>query len=237
MKIGVISDIHANLPALESVFKAGANENIKHWFCLGDIVSYYYWPAECIELLRKHSVDCIAGNHDRVLCNMLNQENITFDDYINKYGSGINVALDTLSNDQFDWISALPEKLDLTIEGFKALLCHGSPWDMDYYVYPDADYKVREQMKKTGYDLIFFGHTHYPVVWNESNVIIANPGSVGQTRDRKPGASWAIWDTKENIISLKREKYDLKNIIQACKKYDPKNTYLQNVLTREYRIE
>ena len=233
MKVGVISDIHANLPALESVFEAGRVENIKHWLCLGDIVSYYYWPAECIELLREHSVECIAGNHDRVLCSMLNQDNISFDDYIKKYGGGIKVALDTLTDDQIDWFCALPEKLDVSLDGYRVLLCHGSPWDMDYYVYPDADKKIREKMKKTGYDLIFFGHTHYPVIWGDSRAIVVNPGSVGQTRDRKPGACWAIWDTKENKISLKREKYALNNIIQACKKYDPRNTYLQNVLTRK----
>jgi|LWDU01.1.fsa_nt_gi putative phosphoesterase len=232
MKIGVISDIHANLPALESVFEAGRVENIKHWYCLGDIVSYYYWPAECIELLREHSVDCIAGNHDRMLCNMYNQNNSSFNDYIKKYGSGIKVALDTLTNDQVDWFCALPEKLNVSIDGYKVLLCHGSPWDMDYYVYPDADNKVRQRMKKTGYDLIFFGHTHYPVLWDDSRVIVVNPGSVGQTRDSKPGACWAIWDTEDNSISLRRETYNYEVVIEACCRYDPDNSYLQNILTR-----
>ncbi len=137
-----------------------------------------------------------------------------------------------MSNNQFNWLCSLPEKLELSIDGYNVLLCHGSPWDRDCYVYPDADNIVRQRMKKTGYDLIFFGHTHYPVIWDESDVLVVNPGSVGQPRDSIPGACWAIWDTETNNINLKRESYNYEIVVEACRKYDPENSYLQNVLTR-----
>ena len=66
----------------------------------------------------------------------------------------------------------------------------------------------------------------------DSDIIIVNPGSVGQPRDRIPGAAWAIWDTKTNKIEFMREKYNYDVVLDECKKYDSENIYLQEVLTR-----
>jgi|APSaa5957512535_1039671.scaffolds.fasta_scaffold86452_2 putative phosphoesterase len=229
MKIGIISDIHSNIFALDSVIESGISNGVQKWYCLGDISGYYYWPSECINLLRELSVKCIAGNHDKYLCDKYKTRN----DLKERTGGDIRIALDTLSDDQFSWLCTLPNKLKISVDGHKVLLCHGSPWDLNYYLYPDATYEVRSRIERTDVDIVFFGHTHYPIIWDDLNVLSVNPGSVGQPRDRSPGACWAIWDTRENNISLKREIYDLKNIIQACKKYDPNDKYLQDVLTRE----
>ena len=234
MKIGLISDIHANLPALESVFKSGKAQNIDRWLCMGDIVSYYYWPSECIELLIQNSVECINGNHDRAL---ISPSKLSFSkDYIKKYGSGASLALNVLSIKQLDWLNSLPQTLELIIDGYSVLMCHGSPWDGDYYIYPDAKAEVFNRVKETGYDIVFYGHTHYPIIWQDSSIIIANPGSVGQPRDSIPGACWAIWDTRENKIKMMRESYNSDDVIQACKKYDSENTYLQEALIRTKSI-
>ena len=152
--------------------------------------------------------------------------------YIRQYGSGGNLALKTLSNEQFEWLNSLPQKLELILNGNSVLICHGSPWDNDYYIYPDANNDVIQRMKDTGFDLIFYGHTHYPIIWQDSDIIIVNPGSVGQPRDRIPGAAWAIWDTKTNKIEFMREKYNYDLVLDECKKYDSENIYLQEVLTR-----
>jgi len=232
MKVGIISDIHGNLPALEVVFKAGKKNNIEQWVFLGDLVGYYYWPYECIQLLDEHSVSCISGNHDRMLCDIYNGNNDLLKKITLKYGVAINQALKSLPDEQLKWLCSLPSKKELSIDGYNVLLCHGSPWNMDFYVYPDANASIRNRMIETGHDLILFGHTHYPVVWRESGKFIVNPGSVGQPRDFKPGASWAIWDTTDNKIIQKREYYDYNHVIKACCQYDPGNLYLQNVLTR-----
>ena len=230
MKIGLISDIHANLPALEAVFKSEKARSIDRWLCMGDIVSYYYWPSECIQLLIQNSVECITGNHDRTLRN--SSKLSSSKDYIKKYGSGASMALNALSKKQLDWLNALPQTLELSIEGYSVLMCHGSPWDSDFYIYPDAEDEIFYRIKDTGFDIVFYGHTHYPFIWQDSTVIIANPGSVGQPRDRAPGACWSIWDTSENKIKMMRESYNYDDVIQACKKYDGENVYLQEVLTR-----
>ena len=82
------------------------------------------------------------------------------------------------------------------------------------------------------FDLMVYGHTHYPVKWVRNNKIIINPGSLGQPRDRKQGACWALWDTTRNSVELFREEYDFLPVIEMCKKYDPELNYLVDVLVR-----
>ncbi|HRU11796.1 MAG TPA: metallophosphoesterase family protein, partial [Methanomassiliicoccales archaeon] len=64
MKVGLISDVHANLPALEAVLQDMSARNVGTVYCAGDILGYYTFPDEVVELLRGREVHCIAGNHD-----------------------------------------------------------------------------------------------------------------------------------------------------------------------------
>lgn len=232
MKVGIISDIHANLPALEAIVNEDKNNNIEKWLFLGDLVGYYYWPAECMQILKSCSAICISGNHDRMLSEVLKGNSILRNSIASKYGSSINKAIEVLTEDEIEWLISLPKDKEISIDGYSVLLCHGSPWDMDFYVYPDSDYSVRNRMKETEHDLVLFGHTHYPVVWSEQGTLVVNPGSVGQPRDGTPGACWAVWDTNDNSIHLKRESYEYEVVIDACRMYDPDITYLQNILKR-----
>ena len=112
------------------------------------------------------------------------------------------------------------------------LMCHGSPWDGDAYVYPDAPVDVRRRMVDDGCDIVFFGHSHYPVCWDKVGSRVVNPGSVGQPRNRRPGAHWALWDTEADEIELRCEAYDPEPVIAACRHHDPDIPYLRDVLTR-----
>ena len=106
---------------------------------------------------------------------------------------------------------------------------------MDIYIYPDAEKKIIDKMfnHDPDFDLLVYGHTHYPVIWEQNNKKIINPGSVGQPRDRKPGASWVLWDSNTNDINFFRERYDTNPVIEMCKKYDSGINYLADVLVRE----
>jgi predicted phosphodiesterase len=112
------------------------------------------------------------------------------------------------------------------------LLCHGSPWDPDEYVYPDASAEVRERVVAEGQDLVVFGHTHHQLLWDFDLAKAVNPGSVGQRRDRSLGACWASWDTGSNKIVLRREPYDPAKLIAECRQRDPHLPYLADVLER-----
>ena len=82
-------------------------------------------------------------------------------------------------------------------------------------------------------DLLVYGHTHYPSIWNKGKKSIINPGSVGQPRDRKPGASWVLWDTTNNEFQFCRENYNIDSLIKQCNKIYPSLKYLSQVLIRK----
>ena len=83
----------------------------------------------------------------------------------------------------------------------------------------------------TDFDVLVFGHTHYPAFWKKNNKLVVNPGSVGQARNNN-GAYWAILDTKTLKIEFFNEKYNINPLLQMCKEKDPNIQYLQKVLIR-----
>ena len=152
-----------------------------------------------------------------------------------KYGSGISIAANNLQPDIINKLCEMPNVAKLNIDNYKVLLCHGSPWDLEFYLYPDAKQQTVDKMFRhdPDFNILVYGHTHYPVIWEQDKKVIINPGSVGQPRDHNISASWAIWDTTKNDVNFFREQYDANPVIEMCKKYDPKINYLINVLMRE----
>jgi putative phosphoesterase len=231
MKLGIVSDVHGNLPALEAVLSAGEELGIGRWLCLGDTVGYYYWPKECVEALRSVGATVIAGNHDRMTV-AARSDSALLQELTEKYGHGSEVALRALSDAEINWLHSMPQQRSCDIEGKRVVLCHGSPWDADAYVYPDADEHTRHRMTAKGLDFVAFGHTHYPVCWRVNGTLVVNPGSVGQPRNQQPGAHWAIWDNDTMSVEQRVESYDVSQVLNSCRFYDPELSYLQRVLTR-----
>jgi len=87
-------------------------------------------------------------------------------------------------------------------------------------------------MASGGGMLVVYGHTHYPVVWQDGETTVVNPGSVGQPRDGTPGACWAMWDTVDLSVTLKRENYDSSKVQTEARRRDPALPYLADILTR-----
>jgi putative phosphoesterase len=232
MRIGLLSDIHANAHALRAVLKSAKEKNVEKLLCCGDYVGYYYEPDRVFALLDEWDWKGVSGNHEAMLLDWLNGIDKT--KIKNKYGSGISLAAEKLKYKILSQLYEMPKVIKLKIENYKVLLCHGSPWDRDIYVYPDTGKKTVDKMfnHDPDFDVLIYGHTHYPVIWEQNNRKIINPGSVGQPRDRKPGASWALWETTTNNVEFFREKYDVNSVIKMCKKYDPDIGYLVDVLVR-----
>lgn len=232
MKVGIISDIHANLAALRTVVARGRAESCAQWLFLGDLVGYYYQPAACLALIRDIGTICIAGNHDRMLtANAGAMTKLTA-----KYGHGHATALGELSQSDLQWLRDLPDQRELELDGRRVLMCHGTPWQADEYAYPDAPESVWTRMAQTdASELILFGHTHYPVLRSVQGTTLLNPGSVGQPRNGQPGAHWALWDTQSNLITLHIEAYDPSALIAEAKTMDPDIPYLHEVLVRRGR--
>lgn len=230
MKVGLLSDIHGNDLALEAVLNAAKQKGVEELLIAGDFVGYYYNPERVLELLNSWSWNAVGGNHEAMLGEWLSGNKR--EEILKKYGSGIKNACSKLTEELLEKLIALPQTRRIELCNRNVLLCHGSPWDKDCYIYPDAKMEIRNRFFEEGSDLVVYGHTHYPVVWQEGEQLVVNPGSVGQPRDRKPGACWALWDTEEHKIALMRENYDFLPLIEECKRIDPQLLYLVDVLTR-----
>ena len=139
-----------------------------------------------------------------------------------------------LTQKQIKYLIDLPDKREIVINDKKVFMCHGSPWNRDAYIYPDSQSSVIDRMFNydPSIDILIYGHTHYPALWEKGDRKIVNPGSVGQPRNRIAGASWAVWNTKNNKITFRVEKYPINKVIETCKIFDPKTNYLTDVLTR-----
>lgn len=230
MKVALLADIHGNAAALESVLMATRAEGAERLLIAGDIVGYYYDIVRVMELLADWDWITVQGNHEDMLARV--RSGHAADDVRARYGSAIDRALVELDSMQLDLLTGLPPTRELDIDGHRVLICHGSPWDRDTYVYPDADHDLQARFFETGANLVLFGHTHYPTRWRSGPALAVNPGSVGQPRDRRPGACWALWDTNTNTVSMRREPYDPTPLIAACAVNDPHLSYLSEVLTR-----
>jgi putative phosphoesterase len=230
MKIAILSDIHANSDALTAVLADAKALGVSNLIIAGDFVGYYYNIQEVMALLSSWDLVAISGNHERLLLDWHHGENHT--KIQNKYGSGIKIANEFLTNKQIQWLVDLPKSREFSIDNKTVLLCHGTPWDKDEYLYPDCKQDKKDKIFSIKKDLVVYGHTHYPVIHSDNNQLIVNPGSVGQTRDSKLGACWALWDTTKHEISLERANYNADNLIKQCQQNDPKLPYLQKILLK-----
>ena len=231
MKIGLLGDIHGNEHALRSVLKAASASKVDRLLVTGDLVGYYFSPMQVLDLLEKWNKVIVRGNHEVMLANA--RRDSTYLAKVDaRYGSGVRIAIEQLSSDQLDELCNLPHPLELEIDGVRILLCHGAPWDLDQYVYQNATPELLARCVSEKYDLVVMGHTHHPMIKEIGKTVLVNPGSVGQQRNRQPGAYWALFDTVDRSITFHKEKYDVTPLLSECKLRHPELPYLSEVLVR-----
>ncbi|MDG6988790.1 MAG: metallophosphoesterase family protein [Nitrososphaerota archaeon] len=202
--IAVISDVHANMEALDAVLAEVEGMDV---VCLGDLVDYGAEPNEVIASLRGRGARCIAGNHDAIAltgdASMLNPKAAMSSIWTRR----------TLSKASRAYLEGLPEETRLRVEGVDLYFVHGSPEDHLWeYVDParEADlfgfFLDRAKAQCVG-----LGHTHIPYVWKEAGRVVFNPGSVGQPRDGDSRAAYAVVDVDGGRVDvlLRRVRYDV----------------------------
>jgi len=216
----VLSDIHANLTALRAVL-AAAGEVDQIW-CLGDIVGYGPDPNECVEVVRGlNNLVCIMGNHDAAVCERIPMETFNPD-----ARESIYWTRDQISTANLDWLSKLPDKIELET----ATLAHGSPRNpiWEYLLDPIT---ATQNFKHFSTTVCFVGHTHIPITYQHLKFrpaslipasteevfkiigrVIINPGSVGQPRDHDARASFGIFDTSQLTWQQMRASYNYEEV-------------------------
>ncbi|MBI2161084.1 MAG: metallophosphoesterase family protein [Candidatus Rokubacteria bacterium] len=217
MRYAVLSDIHANLEALEAVL-ADAAERAESLLCLGDVVGYGADPEACLELIAGRAAALVAGNHEHGVVGRLDLD--WFNDYAR---AAVEWTRDRLDEDHRSYLAALP----LVAEVGDATLVHASPErpeEWDYLVSPQDGFAAFPAFATR---LCFVGHSHLPAAWSLGSSgpefvpgagelsfepgrrYIVNVGSVGQPRDRDPRAAYALWDAERGRLAIRRVTYDV----------------------------
>jgi len=230
MRIGLISDIHGNLPAFQAVMSSLHNR-VELVLFLGDLAGYYPFVNECVAIWDANKIVGVRGNHDEELLRCVREGKPPDDTYRRRYGSALERSWKSLSEEGSKLLQSFPAQHHLTISSVSVSMFHGAPWNLlKGRVYPDfADW---EQFACCSSDVILLGHTHYSMLKHWKNKLIVNPGSVGQPRDRSGGASYAEIDLATGEIVHRRAPYDPSPVIEASVRFDPDNSYLTEVLTR-----
>lgn len=224
MKFAVISDIHANVPALTAVLESIAAERVDRIVCLGDVTGYHTEPDACVRLLQEVGALCVAGNHDRAVLGALEM-----DGFSPQARRAVAWTRERLEDATRDFLAALPLKRSI---GDRLVAVHGA-------LHPDAGcewVRLDDDAKRTlsfdalqahpsGARVCAFGHTHRPGVWErlageirriEGDTVslqpdalyLVNPGSVGESREDDLRASFLIFDSVTDSLRFRRVMYD-----------------------------
>ncbi len=221
MRLGVFSDVHANIEALSAVMEAYKSESIDRFYCIGDVVGYGASPNECCDIIREAAEVTILGNHDAAVAGRM--------DY-SYYYEAARQALDRhaslLTTKNMEWLKSLPYKTVIDDSGVH--LCHGSPLRLEEFEYIFAPEQARECLSMWDQlgDLTLIGHSHLCKVFalkpgeveelppkdfemRKGYKYIASVGSVGQPRDYDNRASYTVFDTETREFEFKRVEYDI----------------------------
>jgi putative phosphoesterase len=231
MKFGILSDIHGNYVALSAVLAEFRRQNVTDLLFLGDLVGYYPFARECVSMLTAFSVTSVRGNHDHIALNCLEAGTHTDEHYRRAYGSALDRTLDQKDAATAAFLRDMPLVRRMKIENRILRLCHGSPWDaLEGRVYPD--FEEWERFKPLETDVVLLGHTHYPVQRQCGAVLVINPGSVGQARQRSAVACAAMLDVPSLTTSMIEISYDPAPLIMDARAHNPDLPYLVQVLQR-----
>ncbi|WP_041231325.1 metallophosphoesterase family protein [Deinococcus peraridilitoris] len=229
MRLLLLSDIHANLAALEAVLGDAERQVYDRVVCLGDVLGYGPQPREVLARLRDLNARCILGNHDLWALQLARGANRQAQD--NVVMQVLHWQLQRLSSADLNGLAAWPEVHDEELGGFTVRFRHGSPLSLLAYVSSLA--RAREAFAAWEGQVCFVGHTHLPGVyatvdappgewvkhqslsaggrflWAPRARLILNPGSVGQPRDGNPQASYGLFDIEQHTFEVFRVPYDV----------------------------
>ena len=226
MRVAVISDIHANLPALETVLADIVAEGPDEVWCLGDVVGYNAQPNECVDLVRERAALSLCGNHDLAVIGTIDVA-----DFSGDAGAAARWTRTVLGEEQTGWLRTLdPQALRPGVELF-----HGSPRDAvwDYVL---SEHVALISIIETEAPIVLVGHSHVALAlgWDGEQLTgglapdgtevelegarwLLNPGSVGQPRDGDPRAAWLLIDDEAKRAQFRRVDYPIEKTQAAIR--------------------
>ena len=227
MKYAIISDIHGNLEALNTVLEDAEKRGCESFVCGGDVVGYNANPKECMNIVRGLDMPCVMGNHDEYIgqdCDLSAFNPIA--------AEAVLWTRDQLSAEDRQWLCDL--RYVRLVDHFS--IVHGTMDSPRYWGYVQGADDAAASFTYQSTVLCFHGHTHVPQVFIDDGIEVKNDafehlklevgkryfvnvGSVGQPRDGDPRASYCVYDAKNETVELIRINYDIettqKKILEA----------------------
>jgi putative phosphoesterase len=212
-RIAVITDVHANLPALQAAFAEIETLGVDSIYCGGDLVGYGPHPNEACALIKKSCVPTIYGNYDYAIGRDLEDCGCAYVDPHDRAIGQLSVdwTLAHTNERAKAFLRELPFDLRFELGGKRIRLVHGSPRKVNEYLFEDKPVRTFERIAaRADCDVLVFGHTHKPWVHEHGGVLFVNCGSVGKPKDGDPRASFAVLTaTADGIsVSIERAAYD-----------------------------
>ena len=245
MRCALISDIHANLPALDACLSAIDAVRVDETYHLGDLVGYAPWPNEVIDRLRERRIAGPAGNYDSTVALRYKHCGCRYEEPRQEELSHISYAwtLEHVSDASREYLAALPFRLDIRplgghVAGPTLILVHGTPLNnVTYWTEDRPDSFCAKMAAAAGAnagDLIAFGHTHVP--WHRvvDGVHFVNTGSVGRPKDGDPRAGFVIVDVDRAgriTLAFERVAYDVRAASCAIRASELPNDFAEYLET------
>lgn len=209
MRTLLVSDIHGNLAALRAVLAQPHD----HLVCLGDIVGYGPRPAECLALIREAADLVVCGNHDYALATGTDPRASPAFGALARATAAI--AAGDIGKPGRDWLRGLPQTAHWSDGSTRIFAVHATPHDplYQYLTFNSAEWKTEVKGLQAG--ALAAGHTHVPGVRRIGEIMLVNPGSVGQPKDGDPRAAYAVLE--DGAFSLRRAAYPVEETVVALR--------------------
>jgi predicted phosphodiesterase len=222
MRFALISDVHANLPALDAVLSQIQRDAFDAVYQLGDLVGYAPWPDEVVARIRAHDIAGVAGNYDSTVATDYKHCGCRYEDPHQEELSHLSYDWTRrhVSASTKAWLGTLPFRVDVRalgghVSGPTLTLLHGNQTLNTVYVTEDRKdaflSKMGEGVGAQAGDIVAFGHTHKPWHRMVDNIHFVNTGSVGRPKDGDPRASYVALEVGGTVVDVEivRVEYDV----------------------------
>lgn len=235
MRVAIISDIHGNIGALETVLEDLEGQSVDAVYCLGDLVGYAAFPNEVIDRIRHESIPTIMGNYDDGVgfdrdecgCAYRDPEEQRLGDM------SLQWTKRAVTPERKEFLRALPAEIRFAADGRRFRLVHGSPRRINEYLFEDRPLSSFQRLAATSdADVLIYGHTHKPYTKRVGGVLFVNAGSVGKPKDGDPRACYVVMDTTGDVsVEFRRLSYDVARMAQAIRDSDLPDKFAADIET------
>jgi putative phosphoesterase len=233
MRIALLGDVHANLPALEAVLSHAQQNNAEQIWNTGDFVGYGAFPNEVIEMLRHAGTISISGNYDLKVVHFPKKKLKWRKSKMTEKYTAFKWAFKNLKPKNRRYLAKLPTQIRLEIEGRRFLITHGSPASEEEHLTLDTPWaRLKELSELSQADVIVCGHSHQPFARLVDRTWFINTGSVGRPGDGDPRACYGILDISPSHFWVRhyRIEYDIPRAAAAVRQQGLPEAFAQMIL-------